>query len=157
MGTGDVHESVLRSLGSFSPPPCCVARCIWELQCWDFWDSVSREEAFLTSPLELVWSSLCLLGQAGTDQKLSAMLSAANKGHSSPAGQCLFCPTFACSCKWFIKNYSIFLLSFCTLNGQIFFSCNSVLDSLYLFALFLTCGDEAWPLCAGHDKSSEIK
>lgn len=120
LGTGGVHESVLRSLGSFSTSPYCVARCIWELQCWDFWDSIAREEAFLPSPLELACSSLCSLGQAGTDQKPSAMQSTANKGHSSPLGQCLFCPTFACSCNWFIKNYSIFLLSFCTLNGQIF-------------------------------------
>lgn len=85
-----------------------------------FWDSVAREEAFLPSPLELGCSSLCLVGQAGTDQKVSAMLSTVNKDHSTPAGQCLFCPTFACSCKWFIKNYSVFLFPFCTSNGQIF-------------------------------------
>lgn len=120
LGTDGVHESVLRSVGSFSPSPSCVATCIWELQCWDFWDSVAREEAFLPSPLEPACSSLCLVGQAGTDQKSSAMLSTANKGHSSPVGQCLFCPTFACNCTWFIKNYSIFLLPSCTLNGQIF-------------------------------------
>lgn len=148
---------------------CSVFRTVgsWGLgaymnQCWGQWDlspphhvvwldafgscspgisgtQLAREEAFLPSPLELPCSSLCLVGQAGTDQKPSAMLSTAKKGHSSPAGQCLFCPSFACSCKWFIKNYSIFLLSFCTLNGQIFFSCNSVSDSSYLFALFVVC------------------
>lgn len=69
----------------------------------------------------------------------TATQSTANKAlHSSPAGQWLFCLTFACSCKWFIKNCSIFLVS-CTLNGQIFFSCNSVLDSLCPFALFPVC------------------
>lgn len=40
-----------------------------------------------------------------------------------------------------------------------FFSCNSVLDSLYQFALFCVCvcGDEAGPLYAGGGKSSEIQ
>lgn len=71
LGSGAVHESVLRSVGSFSPSPCCRATCIWELQCWDFWDSLAREEAFLPSLLELGCSSLCLVGQAGTNQKVS--------------------------------------------------------------------------------------
>lgn len=88
----------------------------------------------------------------------TATQSTANKAlHSSPVGQWLFCLTFACSCKWFIKNCSIFLVS-CTLNGQIFFSCNSVLDSLYPFVLFpVVYSDKARMLCAGGEKSNEIK
>lgn len=130
-------------MGSFSTSPCCLARCICELQRCIFWDSLAREEgeAFLPSLLELTPSSLCLVAQADvemTEQKPSATQSTDNKAlHSSPVGQWLFCLTFACSCKWFIKNCSIFLVSFCTLNGQIFFSsCNSVLDSLHPFVLF---------------------
>lgn len=121
------------------------AGCVWESQRWVFWDFLARSEgaAFLPSPPELACFSLCFVAQADvevTGQKPSARQSMANKAlHSSPAGQWLFCLTFACSWKWFIQNCSIFLVSFCTLNGQIFFSCNSVLDSLYPFVLFPVC------------------
>lgn len=124
--------------------PCHMAGCVWESQCWVFWHFLAGKEgaAFLPSPPELAHSSLCFVAQADvevTDQKPSATRSVANKAlHSSPAGQWLFCLTFAFSWKWFIQNCSIFLVS-CTLNGQIFFSCNSVLDSLYPFVLFPVC------------------
>lgn len=88
----------------------------------------------------LFWVLVAQADVEMTDQKWSATQSAANKAlHSTSAGQWIFCPIFACSCKWFIKNCSIFLVSFCTLNGQIFFTCNSVLDSLHPFVLFPVC------------------
>lgn len=124
--------------------PCFVARCIWESMLGvQGLRSQRGGRSFSSKPTlthVLCWVLVTQADVEKTDQKRSATQCTANKAlHSAPAGQWIFCPIFACSCKWFIKNCSIFLVSFRTLNGQIFFTCNSVLDSLHPFALFPVC------------------
>lgn len=117
-------------------------------QCWDQWDlspahhvvwldvfgthsagfirlsSQGGRRSFSSKPAWAWGTLLCLVAQTDvemTDQKLSATQSTANKTFcSSPAGQWLFCLTFACGCKCFIKNCSIFLV--CALWMGRFFS-----------------------------------